>query len=118
MLWLVLATLIATDPATLPAASANAQALGPMTTLSAQPRPEAPARAPAFQPLKLPEPSVCNSGIQQINGRLEDRPAPVGDGRVRLYRLFALNDAWGCPIPVIARDLVPEADQAIGRVIR
>ena len=42
-------------------------------------------------------------------------PSPPAESRVRLYRLFALNDAQGCPIPVIARDVVPEADAAIGR---
>lgn len=112
MLWLVLATLIATDPATLPTAPENAQAMGPMTALSAQAWREVPARAPAFQPLKLPEPSVCNNSIQRIGGQTGESLAPVGDGRVRLYRLFALRDTWGCPIPVIVRD-VPEADRAI-----
>lgn len=120
MLWLALASLIASDPSAI-AASPQTGAMGPMTSLSAQapktPPPAAPAPAMASRTIRLIVVRDCHQTIQRIDDRGRHLSSPTTDGRVRLYRLFALNDAQGCPIEVIARDTVPEADAAIGRQI-
>ena len=112
MLWLALATVLLSDPSPL------ASSMGPMTPLSAPTSTDRLTRNALLAPVIPPAPEpACPSGFQQATGRLQNPAAPVGDGRVRLYRLFALNDARGCPIPVIVRD-APEADRAIGREVR
>ncbi|MDB5420554.1 MAG: hypothetical protein JWR59_501 [Brevundimonas sp.] len=113
MLWLTLATLILTDPA----ASPTASAMGPMTVMPAPNAATQAERAPRVSPFIQSPARACNPVIQSIDGRLVERPGPVGDGRVRLYRLFNLMDEQGCPAPVIVRD-VPEADRSLGREIQ
>lgn len=112
MLWLALATVLMSDPAAAP----TAPSMGPLTALSVQTSAANAARPSRSAPLISPrEIRDCRSGLQRINGRIERLPGPAAEPRVRLYHLFNLNDAQGCPIPVIARDHVPEADRAIGR---
>lgn len=118
MLWLTLASLIAIDPTALAASSQTGQ-VGPVTSLSAQaPRTPRPA-APELGMRALPRlsPPACVQFVMRVDSKGRILPSPPAESRVRLYRLFALNDAQGCPIPVIARDVVPEADAAIGRLI-
>lgn len=113
MLWLALSTMLISDPTPTP----MAPSMGPMTLLAAPTSADQMARNPLLAPVIPPPPEpACQSGLQQVNGRFQNREAPIGDGRVRLYRLFALQDNRGCPIPVIVRD-VPEADRSIGRRI-
>lgn len=119
MLWLALATLITVDPAAL-SASAQTGSIGPVAPMSAQTATIAPAAAPARRPVMgapiisttVPA-EACSTGVQRIELRNPSPTSPATDGRVRMYRLLALNDARGCPIPVIARDVIPEADRAI-----
>ena len=111
MLWLALATLILSDSAAGPTAPSVTSAMGPLTIQPAAPA--SPIR-PRNTPLTTPTMRACTPVIQRVDGRLEERAVPVGDGRVRLYRLFNLMDEQGCPAPVIVRD-VPEADRSIGR---
>lgn len=113
MLWLTLATLILTDPA----ASPTSSVMGPMPAVPTPTASNEAGRDRRLTPFIQSPARTCSPVIQRIHGRLETRPAPAEDGRVRLYRLFALQDAQGCPIPVIVRD-VPEADRSIGRQIQ
>lgn len=111
MLWLALATLILFDHAAGPKSPSMTSAMGPLTIQPAAPA--SPIR-PRNTRLTTPTMRACTPVIQRVDGRLEERAVPVGDGRVRLYRLFNLMDEQGCPAPVIVRD-VPEADRSIGR---
>ncbi|CAN5476122.1 hypothetical protein BH10PSE1_BH10PSE1_30660 [soil metagenome] len=111
MLWVTLTTLMMIDPAVI---EPSASAMGPRTTLSASVHQTPDLRV--IQPVELPAVPACDQSLHRIGDRFELRRAPTGE-RVKLYYAFAL-EVGGCPIPVIARETVPEADHAIGRTIR
>jgi hypothetical protein len=112
MLWLALTTLIALDPATAPPAAPETAAQAPMISLS---RVESlpPELLATIRPADLTLPPPCDTtGIQRIGGVRRDMRFPT-DGKVRMYHLLSLQ-VGNCPVPVIARDDIPEANNAIG----
>lgn len=108
MVWLTLTILIAAQSQT----ASPTPSMGPRTTLSAEQDFAVPGVSTSVIQPSVP---TCSEPLQRVSGRYE--PAPAEEGRVKLYHTFALQVGSGCPIPVIAREVVPEADRAIGRVL-
>ena len=108
MLLLTLIAVLASDPAAAPPAPT---AMGPLTVRSTVADPAATPRV--IRPVAFAPVRECGAARVQPAGGLLGRDVSVpNDGKVRMYHLFSLEVA-GCPIPVIARDSIPEADDTI-----